>query len=451
MLLTLQKFCGLLTLLLTVLYLYQVFYLVVGLAARRGGQKRAGQTPPARRKHRYAAILCARNEAGVIGELIESLKDQDYPTDLLDIYVVADNCTDHTAAVAASHGALVYERFNRNQVGKGWAMDWMFRRLEEEGLAQQYEAYLIFDADNLVDRNFVREMNRVFDTGRYDAITCYRNSKNYASNWISAGYSLWFIREARFLNFPRMKLGTGCAVSGTGYLISSRVIREEGGWPFHLLTEDIEFSVDCAVKGRRVGYCDSAVIYDEQPTGFVQSWNQRLRWSKGIYQVAWKYWWPLLKGCFAGRGLRFACFDMLMTVAPGMLLNFLVLGFQLILLLSALTQPLAVSAQVLNQVLHFLGRNLAGFYISLLAYGGVTLLLEWRQIRADGWQKLALLPMFPIFMFTYIPISLVALFRRVEWKPIRHHSTASLGASPAQGPRPQTVEGRSWDRAGGKR
>ncbi len=66
---------------------------------------------------------------------------------------------------------------------------------------------------------------------------------------------------------------------GTGFLISADVIRENGGWPYHLLTEDIEFSVSCALKGRRIGYCDKAVIYDEQPTVFRQSWDQRLRWS----------------------------------------------------------------------------------------------------------------------------------------------------------------------------
>lgn len=438
MLVTLQKFCQLLTLLLAVLYLYQVFYVVVSLLLR----KRSAYGP-AKRQHRYAAVVCARNEEGVIGEVIDCLRDQNYPAHLLDVYVVADNCTDRTAKVAAVHGARVYERFDSVKVGKGWAMDWLFRRLADEGLAEDYEGYLIFDADNLVDRNFVSEMNAVFDTGKYDAITCYRNSKNYASNWISAGYSLWFLREARLLNFPRMQLGTGCAVSGTGYLISSRVIREEGGWPFHLLTEDIEFSVDCAVKGRKIGYCDKAVIYDEQPTGFAQSWHQRMRWSKGIYQVAGRYWWTLLKGCITRRGGRFACFDMLMTVAPGMLLSLAIFGFQVFIIFSGLTQPLAVSARVFTQTLQFLGQNALSFYISLLLYGGVTLISEWGQIAAPAWRKAALLVLFPLFMLTYIPISLAALFCRVEWKPIRHHSSAALNGRARAYPRPQPVPERA--------
>ena len=420
---TLQRFCGILTLLLMVLYCYQGIYAVIGLFLRK-----RTVCPPAKRQHRYAAVISARNEEQVIGELLDCLQGQHYPAHLLDLYVVADNCTDHTAAVAASHGARVYERFNTERVGKGWALDWLFHRLEEEGLARNYEGYFVFDADNLVDPDFVKEMNAVYDTGKYDAITSYRNSKNYDSNWISSGYSLWFIREARLLNFPRMLLGTACSVTGTGYLVSARVIREEGGWPFHLITEDTEFSVDCAVKGRRVGYCDKAMIYDEQPTGFRQSWRQRMRWAKGTYQVAWKYWWPLLKGCFTKKGWRLACFDMLMIVAPGMLLSFLIFGFQLLIILSSLTQPLAVSAQVLKEMGLFLAENLLGFYAGLLLYGGATLVAEWKQIHAAPGRKIGLLPLFPVFMLTYIPLSIQALFCRVEWKPIRHHSSAALRA-----------------------
>lgn len=262
----------------TLLYLYQGFYVVVGLVCRRWQDRHQPS-----RLHRFAVIVSARNEEGVIGELLESLNRQNYPKELLDLYVVADNCTDDTAGVARRAGAFVYERFDQVHKGKGYAMDYLFRRLKEEG-KDCYDGYFVFDADNLVDANFVAEMNRTFDQG-YDAVTCYRNSKNFAANWISAGYSIWFLREARFLNFPRTLLGTNCHVSGTGFLVSARVIEDNGGWPFHLLTEDIQFSVDCAIQGKKIGYCDKAVVYDEQPTTFRQSWDQRLRWSKGFYQV----------------------------------------------------------------------------------------------------------------------------------------------------------------------
>ena len=404
----------------TLLYLYQGLYVVVGLVYRRW---RDSHQPS--KLHKFAVIVSARNEEGVIGELLESLRHQKYPRELLDLYVVADNCTDGTAEVARRAGAMVHERFDQQNKGKGYAMDYLFRQLKAEG-KDDYDGYFVFDADNLVDENFVAEMNRTFDRG-YDAVTCYRNSKNFGDNWISAGYSIWFLREARFLNFPRTLLGTNCHVSGTGFLVSARVIEANGGWPFHLLTEDIQFSVDCAIKGRKIGYCDKAVVFDEQPTTFRQSWDQRLRWSKGFYQVDQEYTLPLLRGCFRRGRLGTSCYDMFVTVAPGMLLTLATLLFNGLILLTCLTQPTYMAARVINAAGGFMMSTLWNFYLGLLIYGLLTVLSEWKHIQASALQKVFYVFTFPIFMFTYIPISIAALVKKVEWKPIYHTSAKRVG------------------------
>ena len=394
----------------TLLYLYQGFYVVVGLVRRRWQDRHQPS-----RLHRFAVIVSARNEEGVIGELLESLNRQNYPKELLDLYVVADNCTDDTAGAARRAGAFVYERFDQVHKGKGYAMDYLFRRLKEEG-KDCYDGYFVFDADNLVDANFVAEMNRTFDQG-YDAVTCYRNSKNFAANWISAGYSIWFLREARFLNFPRTLLGTNCHVSGTGFLVSARVIEDNGGWPFHLLTEDIQFSVDCAIQGKKIGYCDKAVVYDEQPTTFRQSWDQRLRWSKGFYQVDREYTLPLLKGCFRRGRLGTSCYDMFVTVAPGMLLTLLMILFNGVILAACLTQPAYLATRIIHETVGFMGSAVWNFYVGLLFYGLITVLSEWRHIDAAPVQKLG---------YVLIPISIAALVQKVEWKPIYHTATKKI-------------------------
>lgn len=409
-----KEFNMVIAVVLSIVYIYQMGYMLVGLACK--GRRRQA---PARLQHRFAAIISARNEEGVIGDLIASLKAQNYPAELLDIYVVADNCTDDTAGVSRRAGAIVYQRYDSVHKGKGYAMDYLFHRLAEEG-RDGYDGFFVFDADNLVDPNFVAEMNRTFDTGAYGAVTSYRNSKNFGDNWISAGYSLWFLREARFLNFPRMLLGTGCAVSGTGFLVSADVIRANGGWPFHLLTEDIEFSINCAVKGIKIGYCDKAMIYDEQPTTFRQSWDQRLRWSKGFYQVGAKYGLSLIKGSARLDRKSWTCYDMLMTVAPGMLLTIFTLVFNLILCAACITQPVYIARRVIHIILGFLGGAVVNFYVGLFAYGAVTALSEWKKINTTATRKLLCLFSFPLFMFTYVPISVAALVRKVEWKPIYH-------------------------------
>lgn len=212
-------------------------------------------------------------------------------------------------------------------------------------------------------------MNATFDSGHFAALTSYRNSKNFGANWISAGYGLWFLREARFLNFPRMLLGTNCAISGTGFLVSGEVIRENGGWPFHLLTEDIEFSVNCAIEGKVIGYCDKAVIYDEQPVKFGQSWTQRLRWSKGFYQVDWHYSWGLIKGLFQGGRKSFSCYDIFMTVAPGMFFTLAAILINLGMAFSYITEPGYIARLIAAENISFLTRTIVMFYLSLLVYG----------------------------------------------------------------------------------
>ncbi len=395
-------------------YAYQLIYLFIGLLGKgpQGKQNAA--------LHRYAVMIAARNEQTVIGDLIASLKKQQYPQELIDIYVVADNCTDRTAEVSRKAGASVYERFNKRQVGKGYALDYLLHRIFEDRGDQYYDGFFVFDADNLVDARFVSEMNRMFDTGRYAALTSYRNSKNFCDNWITAGYSLWFLREARYLSQPRAQLGVNCAISGTGFLVSADVIREKGGWPYHLLTEDIEFSVSCAVEGRKIGYCGTAMVYDEQPTEFRQSWDQRLRWSKGFYQINAHYTGALLRGCTRGGRRGASCYDMLMTVAPGNLVCVGIVALFLVVLLSALWQPAFLVWRALRLMGHFIAATFLGIYKTMLLFGFITVLTEWKRIDGAAWKKLMYTFTFPLFMMTYIPISVAALVSKVEWKPIRH-------------------------------
>ncbi len=389
-----------------VCYSYQFIYVLIGMF--RKPRKYTAKT-----NHRYAAVISARNEENVIANLIESIKDQDYPSELIDTYVIADNCTDSTADVARAAGANVLERYNNELVGKGYALDWFFNMLKSEGKDELYDGYIIIDADNVLDRKFVAEMNGVFDNG-YRVVTSYRNSKNYGENWITSGYSLWFIREARYLNNVRMQLGTSCAISGTGFLVSSEIFRENGGWIHHLLTEDIEFTTDCIIKGERIGYCADAMLYDEQPVKFQQSYAQRLRWAKGFYQVFKKYGVKLVKGIFKGS---FACYDMLMTLMPAVLLTFASVCVNLAAIpMGIINHSMIGFAGAIIPVLQTLGYIFGMFFI----LGLLTTVTEWKQIHSKWYKKLMYLITFPVFMLTYIPISFIALFRKVEWTPIEH-------------------------------
>ncbi len=391
---------------------YQLIYVFVVLLKR----------PPeyvAKRNHRYAVVISARNESAVIGDLIHSIKVQNYPQELIDVFVVADNCTDDTAEIARDAGAVVFPRRNDKQIGKGYALEYGLQIIRSQYRDKGYEAYFVFDADNVLDVNYFREMNKVYDAG-FKASTSYRNSKNFDSNWISAGYAVWFLREAKFLNQARITLNTSCAISGTGFFIAADIIEKHGGWKWHLLTEDIEFSAANILEGVRIGYCPTAVLYDEQPITFRDSWNQRFRWAKGFYQVFWHYAGRLFLGIFCnGRGKRFACYDMLMTISPAMLLTMISVVVNSIIAALGFTGVMSTGEMVTSS-LSSLFFCMLNYILFMFVFGALATFVEWDSIHSTTAKKIRFMFTFPFFQLTYIPIALVALVKRAEWKPIAH-------------------------------
>ena len=385
-------------------YTYQFLYIPLVLA-----RKPKPLIAPAG-QHRYAVLIAARSEENVISGLLESLRTQTYDMSLVTVFVAADNCTDRTAAVARAHGVVVYERFNQLNVGKGYALDFLLQHIGADYPAG-FDGYFVFDADNLLAPDYIERMNEMFSNG-HEIVTSYRNSKNFGGNWISAGYALWFLRESRYLNGARTRLGSSAAVGGTGFLFSQRILNESRGWQFYLLTEDIEFSVYHILRGEKIAICEDAVLYDEQPTSFRQSVRQRLRWAKGYIQVFRRYGAALLKGAAKGS---WSCFDMSMSILPAFILTALCLLANFTLSVLGLMQGVGVWF-AMRSLLECMGSILA----TLLVLGGITTATEWKRIHAPAWKKLAYTLTFPLFMLTYLPISLAALFMRVEWKPIHH-------------------------------
>ena len=395
-------------------YTYQFLYIPLVLLKKR----RPAALPAS--PHRYAVLIAARNEENVIAGLLDSLAAQTYDMSLVTVFVAADNCTDSTAAIARAHGAVVYERFNQLNVGKGYALDFLLQHIGADYPAG-FDGYFVFDADNILAPDYIERMNEMFSNG-HEIVTSYRNSKNFGGNWISAGYALWFLRESRYLNGARTRLGSSAAVGGTGFLFSQRILNESHGWRFYLLTEDIEFSVYHILRGEKIAICESAVLYDEQPTDFRQSCRQRLRWAKGYVQVFLRYGGQLLRG--AARG-SWSCFDMSMSILPAFVLTSLCLLANITLTILGLMQGAGVWF-ALRSLLECMGSILA----TLLVLGGITTVTEWHRIHATTAQKLVYTLTFPLFMLTYLPISLAALFMKVEWKPIHHSVRLSAVPTP---------------------
>ena len=393
-----------------VCYSYQFLYVPVSLWFQ-GRDKRhmknarsdADNELCERHLKRYAVLISARNEENVIGQLIDSINNQTYKGEIT-TFVMADNCTDNTYGVAVDHGAVAYTRKSTKYIGKGYAIEMLLKHIKYD-YPLGFDGYFVFDADNILSPTYIEEMHKCHLAGN-DAITSYRAAKNYGDNW-------------------RYRLGASAAISGTGFFFSASVLDDIGGWPFHLLTEDIEFTINRVCKGRKIAFCRTAVFYDEQPTSLKQSVTQRMRWARGYLQVFQKYGKDLTYEMFHGN---FSAFDMTMNIMPAFILTALSILCNLAYGIIG-----AVTGNDIMIAIWSMGETVFNACAMLFALGVITLITEWKNIHAGTARKIFSVFSFPLFMLTYIPIAFAALFVNPGWKPIQHKATtSSLSAEFAQ-------------------
>lgn len=268
-------------------FLITMYYLVLGFIGLGRKKDIKDYTP----KKKFAMLVAAHNEEVVISGIVDSMAKLNYPKELYDVFVIADNCTDRTAEIARKHGANVFERFNKEKKGKGYALEWMFSNLFE--MEEQYDAICIFDADNLVHEDFLKEINSKMSEG-YKVVQGYIDSKNPNDSWITMSYSIAFWSQNRMFQLARRNVGFSNQLGGTGFAIDVSILKELG-WGATCLTEDLEFTCKLVSNGEKVGWAHDAKIFDEKPLTLKQSWAQRKRWMQGFADVASRYFFKLTK------------------------------------------------------------------------------------------------------------------------------------------------------------
>ncbi|MCL2739872.1 MAG: glycosyltransferase [Oscillospiraceae bacterium] len=277
-----------------------VYYFFISLFAFLPHKKEKA----ARGKDSFAIVVAAHNEQTVIGHMVESLQHLDYPKDKYEVFVVADNCTDSTAKIAKSAGATVFERQNKLERGKGYALEWMFDKIFN--MKKKFDHIAIFDADNVVDKDFLKEMNKKTRNGA-KVVQGYVDSKNPRDSWISYSYSLAFWMVNKLYQTSRSNLGLTCQLNGTGFIVNTDILKQIG-WQATCLTEDMEFTMRLALNNIKVAWAPAAKIYDEKPITFIQSWKQRVRWMQGHADVASRFLKPLTKKALKeGNIIPFDC------------------------------------------------------------------------------------------------------------------------------------------------
>ena len=358
------------------------------------------------KNHKFMAIIPAHNEENVIGNLIESLKNQNYPKELFDIYVIADNCTDGTKEIAENAGAIVYERNHTEGKTKGHALQWFLNKKIEE--KADYDAFCVFDADNIVDENFIINMNKKLCQGE-DVVQGYRDIKNPTDSWISSGYAIFYWMMNRFYHLARYNLGLSPLINGTGFMVKFDVIKPDG-WETFTLTEDIEFSLQRIIKGKKLGWSTDAIVYDEQPTEFKPSWSQRSRWTVGHMQCMGRYTKELANSVKENKTL--VTFDGLLYIVGSIPMFIITLA---LLVLNAgiyLGEGMTRAALIENYL-----RYLIPTFIMPILIGTIIMKLDKRPIKP----MIKGLLCYPLFIGSWLLINFKCLFKReTSWEKIEH-------------------------------
>lgn len=393
------------------LLLQKIVYHIVGLFPSK-------RFPDAKAQHKYAILIPARNESAVIEQLLISIKEQDYDHNLIDTYVIVESEDDPTCEIAKRYSRTqIFVRQHLERKGKGHALDEVVQHIFKSN--EKYEAFFICDADNVLSKTFVKEMNKTYDAG-YQIALGYRNSKNWNDGWIATSSALTFSMINTFHNKCRSRFNQNVILSGTGFYIASEILEKLGGWKFFELTEDYELSMYSTVNDIKSTYNEYAEFYDEQPTKLKVSWNQRLRWVKGYANVQKKYKKKLVKGMLFDKQNRLSKLEYTMSILPVVCILVTAIVYSVFTLALAIVGS-CIHDPITPRVYMAFGIETFAIYLFFVLYAMVMLFAERKHINITFLHALGCCLMFPIYMALYIPIYITSIFKKeVEWKPIVH-------------------------------
>lgn len=237
---------------------------------------------------KYCIIIPAHNEEVFIARVIKSIIENDYPKEFYEIYVIADNCEDHTTDIAQKAGAIVLERRNLEMRGKGYALQWGLEQID----LQRYDAICIFDADNVLGKNVLHEMHCLLTNG-YQVVQCENAVFNTEDSWFTEIQAISRSLENKFWHQAKFKLGLAPSLKGNGMVFLIDVLREHP-WRAFSISEDVEYYAQLVDHNINIGFSSKAIVYHEESTSLTQAYGQRLRWSSGKFEVTRKFGTKLL-------------------------------------------------------------------------------------------------------------------------------------------------------------
>lgn len=351
----------------------------------------------------FTILIPARNEEEVIKDAIQSFKRQKYPKDNYEIVVVINNTTDNTLGVCNAEGVryILCERKIKN---KGDALKEAFDRLKKE----KTDAYIIMDADNVVNDVFLGEMNKSLNEGTLVAKSS-MDIKAKENTWVSSSYAIYFFIQSILYSIPRNNIGASCAINGTGIMIKKEVI-DKFGFNVRTITEDLEFMTLCALNNIKIKFVEGAICYAEHPSDFKVSMIQRRRWTKGIYEGFIIYFNSIIKNMIKRPNIE-------------LLDSLLIYSTPLILILSLISIFINFLIVPLPIYLIITSFSLLVSYISISLCALFVCVKSKKKIK----DFLTGIIMFPIFLLSWQYLNIAVLFKKeVVWDEIKHIETQNI-------------------------
>ena len=237
---------------------------------------RAAPPPDSSRKLFFDIIVPAHDEAAGIAKTILSLQQLDWPSALYRIVVVADNCTDATAAISRQAGAIVLERQDLTRRGKGYALAHAFDWSRSAAVA---EAVVVVDADSIVSANLLESFAARIEADAW-ALQAHYGVSNPSDSWRTRLMAIALGSIHRVRSRARERLGVSCGIRGNGWCVTHALLDTVPYRSFSL-TEDVEFGIELGLAGYRVAYCDESHVNGEMVTSERAARSQRQRWEGG--------------------------------------------------------------------------------------------------------------------------------------------------------------------------
>lgn len=236
-------------------------------------------------------MIPAHNEEDVIYDTVKDLFDnQDYPIELFDVYVIADNCTDKTAELARKAGAnvLIHTDPDPKHHMVGYALEYGFKELLKIDIEKHYDYLIRLDADNHINKDFFRLMNDAYNYGA-EMARPYESALNITQNNFTKACALYYTFDSRSAGRVREFFSMPAHCNGPGCLISMRIIRRVGGYDTVTMCEDTEFNLKRIFEGVRPRFVEDAVVYEDLPSTLRDTFVRNKRLGAGNTRFFFRY------------------------------------------------------------------------------------------------------------------------------------------------------------------